>query len=141
MVDAPDVLDWLAAEKRVGSPYQTVCNQVYYALNARGIEFDLLPLLQERGIALMAYSPLGAGELMRNSKVIAIAKEAKLTPAQLALAWIMRIPNAVAIPKTVQPVRLEENLASEDLVLDSQILERLDRAFPPPVKKTHLHII
>jgi diketogulonate reductase-like aldo/keto reductase len=139
--DAPDVLDWLAAEQRVGSPYQTVCNQVYYALNARGIEFDLLPLLQEKGMALMAYSPLGAGELMRNPKLIAIAKEVKVTPAQLALAWIMRIPNAVAIPKTVQPARLEENLASKDLVLDAEILTKLDHAFPPPVRKQALMVI
>ncbi len=139
--DAPDVRDWLAAEQRVGSPYQTVCNQVYYALNARGIEYDLIPLLQEKGITLMAYSPLGAGELMRNSQLIAIAKEVNLTPAQLALAWIMRVPNAVAIPKTVNQTRLEENLAAEDLVLEAGILAKLDRVFLPPTQKTPLHII
>ncbi len=139
--DAPDVLDWLAAEERVGSPYRTVCNQVYYALNERGIEFDLIPLLQEKGMALMAYSPLGAGELMRNPQLIAIANETKLTPAQLALAWILRIPNAVAIPKTVHPERLEENFTAQDLVLDAQILAKLDRAFPPPTRKKPLMII
>ncbi len=139
--DAPDVRDWLAAEQRVGSPYQTVCNQVYYALNARGIEYDLIPLLQEKGITLMAYSPLGAGELMRNSQLIAIAKEVNLTPAQLALAWIMRVLNAVAIPKTVNHKRLEENLATEDLVLEAGILAKLDRVFLPPTQKTPLHII
>ncbi len=139
--DAPDVRDWLAVEQRVGSPYQTVCNQVYYALNARGIEYDLIPLLQEKGITLMAYSPLGAGELMRNRQLIAIAKEVNLTPAQLALAWIMRVPNAVAIPKTVNQTRLEENLAAEDLVLEAGILAKLDRVFLPPAQKTPLHII
>jgi diketogulonate reductase-like aldo/keto reductase len=139
--DAPDVRDWLAAEQRVGSPYQTMCNQVYYALNARGIEYDLIPLLQEKGITLMAYSPLGAGELMRNRQLIAIAKEVNLTPAQLALAWIMRVPNAVAIPKTVNQTRLEENLAAEDLVLETGILAKLDRAFPPPTQKKPLMVI
>ncbi len=139
--DAPDVRDWLAAEQRVGSPYQTVCNQVYYALNARGIEYDLIPLLQEKGISLMAYSPLGAGELMRNPQLIAIAKEINLTPAQLALAWIMRVPNAVAIPKTVNHTRLEDNLAAEDLVLETGILAKLDRAFPPPTQKKPLMVI
>lgn len=49
--DTPDVNDWLVAEQNVGSPYQTVCNQVYYALNARGIEYDLIPLLKEKGMA------------------------------------------------------------------------------------------
>jgi diketogulonate reductase-like aldo/keto reductase len=139
--DAPDVRDWLAAEQRVGSPYQTVCNQVYYALNERGIEYDLIPLLQEKGMSLMAYSPLGAGALMRNPQLIAIAKEANLTPAQLALAWILRVPNAVAIPKTVNQTRLEENLAAKDLVLEAGILAKLDRVFPPPIQKKPLMVI
>jgi diketogulonate reductase-like aldo/keto reductase len=139
--DTPDVLNWLAAEQRVGSPYRTVCNQVYYALNERGIEFDLIPLLQEKGMALMAYSPLGTGELMRNPQLIAIAKEANLTPAQLALAWILRIPNTVAIPKTVNQTRLEENLTAKDLVLEASVLAKLDRAFPPPTRKKPLMVI
>ncbi len=89
----------------------------------------------------MAYSPLGAGELMRNPQLIAIAKESNVTPAQLALAWILRIPNAVAIPKTVNQIRLKENLAAEDLVLETGILAKLDCVFPPPTQKTPLHMI
>lgn len=139
--DAPDVLDWLAAEQNVGSPYQTVCNQVYYALCARGIEYDLIPLLQEKGIALMAYSPLGAGALMRNAKLAAIAQSVGITPAQLALAWVLRQPNTNAIPKTVNSARLEENLLASEIVLDTPLLQELDQAFPPPRKKTLLHII
>ncbi|MEN9945148.1 MAG: hypothetical protein RLY18_1106 [Pseudomonadota bacterium] len=139
--DAPDVNDWLAAERNVGSPYTTVCNQVYYALNARGIEYDLIPLMQEKGMALMAYSPLGAGVLMRNPKLIVLAKEVGLTPAQVALAWVLRQPNAVAIPKTVHLERLKENLAAANLVLDAGLLQALDQLFQPPHKKTPLHII
>ncbi len=139
--DAPDVRDWLAAERNVGSPYTTVCNQVYYALNARGIEYDLIPLMQEKGMALMAYSPLGAGVLMRNPKLIVLAKEVGLTPAQVALAWVLRQPNAVAIPKTVHLERLKENLAAANLALDAGLLQALDQLFQPPHKKTPLHII
>ena len=139
--DAPDINDWLAAERNVGSPYQTVCNQVYYAISVRGIEYDLIPLLQEKGMALMAYSPLGAGALMRNPKLIGLAKEAGLTPAQLALAWVLRQPNAVAIPKTVHPERLKENLDSANLVLDSNLLEALNRIFPAPTQKKPLMVI
>ena len=139
--DALDVRDWLAAEHNVGSPYKTVCNQVYYALNARGIEYDLIPLMQERGMALMAYSPLGAGELMHDPKLIAIAKEAGLTPAQVALAWVLRQPNLVAIPKTVHPERLKENLDSANLVLDDELLEALNRIFPAPTQKKPLMVI
>jgi diketogulonate reductase-like aldo/keto reductase len=139
--DASDVKAWLAAERNVGSPFATICNQVYYALNARGIEYDLLPLMKEKGMALMAYSPLGAGSLMRNPQLIAIAKQAGLTPAQVALAWVLRQPIAVAIPKTIHADRLEENLEASEILLDARILEELDRAFPPPLKKTPLHII
>ncbi len=139
--DTPDVLDWLAAERNVGSPYQTVCNQVYYALNARGIEYDLIPLLKEKGMALMAYSPLGAGELMNDPKLIALAKEAGLTPAQVALAWVLRQPNTVAIPKTVHPERLKDNLSAANLVLDDALLKALDQIFAPPIKKKPLMVI
>ncbi len=139
--DTPDVNDWLAAERNVGSPYQTVCNQVYYALNARGIEYDLIPLLKEKGMALMAYSPLGAGELMNDPKLIALAKEAGLTPAQVALAWVLRQPNTVAIPKTVHPERLKDNLSAANLVLDDALLKALDQIFAPPIKKKPLMVI
>ena len=139
--DAPDVNDWLAAERNVGSPYQTVCNQVYYALNARGIEYDLIPLLQEKGMALMAYSPLGAGALIRNPKLIALATEVGLTPAQVALAWVLRQPHAVAIPKTVHAERLKENLSAANLVLDDALLKALDQIFVPPIQKKPLMVI
>ncbi len=139
--DVPDMRDWLAAEQNIGSPYQTVCNQVYYALNARGIEYDLIPLLEEKGMALMAYSPLGAGNLMRNSKLIALATEVGLTPAQLALTWVLRQPNAVAIPKTVHLERLKENLDSANLVMDSDLLDALNRIFPAPTQKKPLMVI
>jgi len=139
--DVPDVRDWLAAEQNIGSPYQTVCNQVYYALNARGIEYDLLPLLEEKGMALMAYSPLGAGELIHDPKLIALATEVGLTPAQLALTWVLRQPNAVAIPKTVHLERLKENLDSANLVLNSDLLDALNRIFPAPTQKKPLMVI
>jgi len=89
----------------------------------------------------MAYSPLGAGALMRNPKLIALAKEAGLTPAQVSLAWLLRQPNAVAIPKTVHPERLKENLDSANLVLDSNLLEALNRIFPAPTQKKPLMVI
>ena len=139
--DTPDVNDWLAAEQNVASPYQTVCNQVYYALNARGIEYDLIPLMQEKNIALMAYSPLGAGALMRNPQLSALAQEAGLAPAQLALALVLRQPNAVAIPKTVHPERLKDNLSAANLVLDDALLKALDQIFVPPIQKKPLMVI
>jgi diketogulonate reductase-like aldo/keto reductase len=53
----------------------------------------------------------------------------------------MRVPNAVAIPKTVNKTRLEENLIAKDLALETGILAKLDRAFPPPKQKKPLMVI
>jgi diketogulonate reductase-like aldo/keto reductase len=90
---------------------------------------------------LMAYSPLGAGELIHDPKLIALATEVGLTPAQLALTWVLRQPNAVAIPKTVHLERLKENLDSANLVMDSDLLDALNRIFPAPTQKKPLMVI
>jgi diketogulonate reductase-like aldo/keto reductase len=53
----------------------------------------------------------------------------------------LRQPNAVAIPKTVNVERLEENLFAGEIILGEAVLLELDRVFSPPRKKTSLHII
>ncbi|NBQ30065.1 MAG: aldo/keto reductase, partial [Burkholderiaceae bacterium] len=88
-----------------------------------------------------AYSPLGTGDLVNHPDLKLIANTLGITPAQLALAWILRQPNAVAIPKTVNVERLEENLSAGAIVLGADVLLELDRVFPPPRIKTALHII
>jgi diketogulonate reductase-like aldo/keto reductase len=136
-----DLQKWIAAEIRIGAHERAVCNQVYYALNARGIEYDLIPLMQKQTMQLMAYSPLGTGDLVRHPNLKAIADTLGITPAQLALAWILRQPNAVAIPKTVNVERLEENLVASHIQLDLKTLESLDAIFLPPTQKSPLMVI
>ena len=136
-----DLQNWIAAENRIGAHERAVCNQVYYALNARGIEYDLIPLMQKQTMQLMAYSPLGTGDLVHHPDLKVIANTLGITSAQLALAWILRQPNAVAIPKTVNVERLEENLFAGEIILGEAVLLELDRVFSPPRKKTSLHII
>jgi diketogulonate reductase-like aldo/keto reductase len=136
-----DLQKWIAAENRIGAHERAVCNQVYYALNARGIEYDLIPLMQKQTMQLMAYSPLGTGDLVHHPDLKVIANTLGITSAQLALAWILRQPNAVAIPKTVNVERLEENLFAGEIILGAAVLLELDRVFSPPRKKTALHII
>lgn len=114
-------------------------NQVLYNLARRGIEFDLLPWCRERGIAVMAYSPLDEGPLAHHPKLAALAKELEVTPAQLAIAWAGR--HACAIPKASTPEHVRANRAALDLALDAQVLARLDRAFPPPRARQRLEII
>jgi aryl-alcohol dehydrogenase-like predicted oxidoreductase len=61
--------------------------------------------------------------------VVDLAEQRGVTPAQLALAWVMAKGNdIVPIPGTKSPRRLEENAAAADLKLSAQDIEELDNA-------------
>ena len=80
-------------QELVGLPGGTQCatNQVLYHLGSRGIEYDLLPWCTEHKIPLMAYSPVGqGGRLLQSKALAAVAKRHNATPAQIAIAWSMR---------------------------------------------------
>jgi diketogulonate reductase-like aldo/keto reductase len=139
--DLEALQSWRAAEENAGAPSHCQSNQVYYALNQRGIEFDFLPAMHQSNIALMAYSPLGAGNLTQHSALSSLAVAHGYTAAQLALAWVLRHPDAVAIPKTVHPKRVEENWQAGSIQLSESILTELDALFKPPTRATALAII
>jgi diketogulonate reductase-like aldo/keto reductase len=107
-------------------------NQVLYHLGERGIEWDLLPWMRERRMPVMAYCPLGEGALMRNRQLAAIAKSSDATPAQIALAWLLRTPEVIAIPESADTAHIRENRAAADIALKAATLSALDAAFPPP---------
>jgi diketogulonate reductase-like aldo/keto reductase len=113
-----------------GADVQT--DQVLYNLTRRGIEWDLLPWLRTREIAVMAYSPIEQGRLLRNRGLVDFARQLGATPAQIALAWLLRNDNVIVIPKASNPARLEENLAALELTLTPEQLAEIDRIFPPP---------
>jgi diketogulonate reductase-like aldo/keto reductase len=115
--------------------------QVYYSLSGRGPGFDLVPWLQQRGVVTMAYSPIDQGALAANTALAAIAERRGLSAAQLALAWLVAQPGVLAIPKATGEAHLRENLAARDIVLDDAERAALDRAFPPPRRKTSLRMI
>ncbi|TDK36804.1 aldo/keto reductase [Rhizobium deserti] len=116
-------------------------NQVLYNLSRRGVEYDLLPWCQERGIPLMAYSPIEQGRLVRNGELIRIAKANQATPAQVALAFLLERDGVIAIPKSSNPQRVEENVQAADLDLSDEDWEALDAAFPPPDRKMPLQML
>ena len=107
-------------------------NQVLYNLTRRGIEVDLLPQSQARGLPLMAYSPIEQGRLTESAEVAQVAAKHGVTPAQVALAWVLRQPGVIAIPKASRPGHVQENRAALDLKLTREDLAQLDQAFPPP---------
>jgi diketogulonate reductase-like aldo/keto reductase len=107
-------------------------NQLLYNLTRRGIEWDLLPWLQEHGVPMMAYSPLEQGRLLRNAKLTEFAKANGMTPSQAALGWVLAREGVIAIPKTSNRERLKENLEALAHPLTQEQLADLDRLFPPP---------
>lgn len=107
-------------------------NQLLYNLTRRGIEFDLLPWLRERNVPVMAYSPIEQARLLRNAGLQRFAQQHDMTPAQAALAWLLRSDDVIAIPKTAHRDRLRENFSALDITLAPDQLAELDKLFPPP---------
>jgi diketogulonate reductase-like aldo/keto reductase len=116
-------------------------NQVLYNLMRRGIEYDLLPQSQARGLPLMAYSPIEQGRLTDYPEVQDIADRHRVTPAQVALAWVLRQQGVIAIPKAASPEHVRENHAALKLQLTAEDLTELDAAFPPPTGPESLEMI
>jgi diketogulonate reductase-like aldo/keto reductase len=140
-LDTDELQRWLRTQKSLGITAATHSNQLYYCVEARGIEFDLLPYQRAHGIATMAYSPLGRGALARHPLLATLGRERGLSAAQIALAWCLREPDVMAIPKSVDPKRIEQNLAAAQLRLTAEELDRIDRAFPPPNSKRPLDMV
>jgi diketogulonate reductase-like aldo/keto reductase len=118
-----------------------VTNQILYNLARRGPEFDLLPDLQTRGISAMAYSPIEQGALPDAPVIAQIAKRHSATVFQIALAWVLRQPGLIAIPKAASLAHVAENAGAADIVLTAEDLAAIDAALPPPSRKSPLEML
>ena len=117
-------------------------NQVLYHPASRGIEFDLLPWCTQHRVSLMAYSPVGqGGRLLQSKALAAVAKRHNATPAQVAIAWSMRHGNVISIPKASDPAHVRENAAAGEIPLTDDDLAAIDAAHPPPGRKQSLDIL
>jgi len=117
-------------------------DQVLYNLEARGIEFDLLPFCRDRGMPIMAYSPIGqAGSLLRKQALVAVAARHGATPAQVAIAWTLHAPGVISIPKAADEAHLRENARAGEIRLTAADLSELDAGFPPPRRKRPLQML
>jgi diketogulonate reductase-like aldo/keto reductase len=136
--DRSDMEELMALE---GGP-NVAANQVLYNLQERGIEWELLRWCRERGIPVMAYTPLGDGAaLLRDPAVKSVATRHHAKPAQVALAWMLGNPGVMTIPKSAKPDHVRDNRAALDLELSPEDRAELDRAFPPPQAPTRLAIL
>jgi diketogulonate reductase-like aldo/keto reductase len=116
-------------------------NQVLYNLTRRGIEWDLKPWLKTHGIPVMAYSPIEQAKLARNAKLVEFAQTNGITPAQTALAWLLRNDDVIVIPKSANRARVKENFCALQVQLDAGQLAELDRLFPPPRGRRALEML
>lgn len=136
-------LDLRAMERLIDIDGGADCaaNQLLYNLGSRGVEFDLLPWMQARDMPMMAYSPLGRRGLLEHPLITDIADRHDASPAQVALAAVLRQDGVIAIPKASTVGHVEANAEALEIRFDAEDLERLDRVFPPPTKATPLDII
>lgn len=139
-----DVDDMEDLEAAGGS---AMANQILYNLEYRGVEFDLLARDRAEDVLTMAYSPLGqGGEMLEHDVLRQIAARhetsaGRATPAQIALAWVLRQENMLVIPKAGTAAHLRENARALEIDLASDDLKALDAAFPPPGQKKRLAMI
>ena len=115
---------------RVPNGHRCATNQVRYNLDSRGIEYDLLPWCEQRGMPVMAYSPLGGDSLVHDPTLVRIGAAHDCSAAAVALAWIIRSGKVIAIPESGSAAHVKENAVALSLTLTSQELETLDAAHP-----------
>lgn len=123
--------EWRAVARSLPVTSPLACNQVPYSADAPGIEHELLPYQRQYAIQTMAYSPLGRGALASHPTLVRLGEQRGLTAAQMALAWCLRSPDIVAIPKSADLRRIEENLAAASVTLARDEVERIERDCGP----------
>ncbi len=121
-------------------------NQVLYHLGSRGVEYAVLPWMRSVGMPLMAYCPLAqAGDLRRgltnDPAVVEVARRHDATPLQILLAFVLRDPMAIAIPRSGKPEHVLENVHACEIELSDDDLALLSRSFPAPGYPTPLDIV
>lgn len=116
-------------------------NQVLYNLAHRGIEWDLLPWCRARHIPIMAYSPIEQGRLLVHPVVKRLAARHDASPAEIALAWVIRQDGVIAIPQAGTPEHVREDHDALDVHLTKEDLRELNDVFPPPTSKQELEVI
>jgi diketogulonate reductase-like aldo/keto reductase len=119
---------------RVPDGHRCATNQVAYSLKNRGIEHDLLPWCKQHDVPVMAYSPLGGDRnLVVDDRTLAqIGAAHACSAAAVALAWVIRSGNVIAIPESGSPAHTRENAVAISISLTPQEIETLAAAFPGP---------
>lgn len=135
--DGDDMRELLA----LPSGARCATNQVLYNIGERGIEWELRALCHRHGIPLMAYSPFGQGALLRERKLSKLAAAHAMSPAQLAIAWLLTRDDVIAIPQSSKRAHVAECRAAADVRLPPELIAAIDAAYPPPTRATPLAML
>jgi diketogulonate reductase-like aldo/keto reductase len=111
------------------------CNQVMHHLGERSIEHTVAPYCRDQRIAVVGYSPFGAGNFPPPSRsgadVLAdVALTVDATPRQVALSFLVRKSGGFTIPKASNRTHVEENAKAAALELPEDAVQRLEEEFP-----------
>lgn len=126
--------DDAAMERSEAMAYGTgvACNQLRYSLARRGLDNGLYDWHARHKVAVMAYTPLEEGFLKPKGALSAVARRHNVSPMCAALAWTLRHPMVVSIPKASNPAHVRDNAKAMDIVLTAEDLAELDRDYPRP---------
>lgn len=113
-----------------------VINQI--ELHPQYQQRDVRDYHRERDINFEAYSPLGSGAVLDNPVIAGMARELGKSPAQIILRWHMQ-QGLIAIPKSVTPGRIRENLDIFDFALTPEHMSRIAALDDPANGKTGSH--
>lgn len=116
-------------------------DQILYNLTRRAPELDLLPWLADHAMPVMAYSPVEQGRLLSHPMLAEIARRHDASPAQMALAWLLRQPGILPIPKAGSIGHVRDNRAAADLVLTDGDMAALESSFPRPTRRRSLEML
>ena len=117
---------------RVPDGHRCATNQVPYSLNYRHIEPAALSWCKQRNMPVMAYSPLGGEHhlLVGDRTLAQTAAMHDCSAAAVALAWVIRSGNVIAIPESGSPAHVKENAVALSVALTPGDLRTLDAAYP-----------
>jgi len=124
---------------------ELACLQNEYSLVDRSVEDSILPFCVTKGVALMAYSPYCQGKLLvrsqRTEQLFQMASDYGISAAQLALAWLLRSPSVLVIPKAAREENLRANAAVLTLEIAPADLDALSAAFGSTVERIGTDLI
>lgn len=101
-------------------------NQMNYnVLHKNEVSEEFIRYCQDNSIQIIAYQPLKRQEILSNKAIQDIAIKHTVSPAQIALTWLLT-KNILPIPKAVNKQHIDENVAAIDIQLTEEDIADLD---------------